>query len=65
MYLMLMFFDTERKVIDYIFVEGNDEEQLVDNIEFLLKKINDNYVYDWKKSNNVLKINNKYFVIQW
>ena len=58
-------FDTERKVIDYIFVEGNDEEQLVDNIEFLLKKINNNYVYDWKKSNNVLKINNKYFVIQW
>lgn len=58
-------FKTEREVIDYIFVEGNDEEQLIDNIEFLLKKINDNYVYDWKKSNNVLKINDKYFVIQW
>lgn len=58
-------FKTEREVIDYIFVEGNDEEQLIDNVKFLLEKANNNYNYDWKTINNILEINGKYFVIQW
>lgn len=63
--ILVKIFKTEREAMEYVFIEGRDEEQLVDSVEFLISKIKGNYDYDWKKSNNVLVIGNRFFYIQW
>ena len=63
--ILVNVFETEREAMEYVFIEGKDEEQLVDSVEFLIGKIKDNYDYDWKNSNNVLTIGNRFFYIQW
>lgn len=52
----------KRDLIDYVFIDGKDNEQLIDTIETLLL-VNNNY--DWQKENDILKINNMYFVVQY
>lgn len=54
----------KRDLIDYVFIDGKDNEQLIDTIESLLSTSN-MWNYDWQKENNILKINNMYFVVQY
>ncbi len=52
---------TKRELIDYVFIDGKDNEQLIDTIETLLESNN----YNWEEENDILKINGMYFVVQW
>lgn len=52
---------TKRELIDYVFIDGKDNEQLIDTIETLLESNN----YNWEEENDILKINGMYFVMQW
>lgn len=54
-------FDNERDLIYDIFVDGEDEQQLLDSFELLVKNRN----YNYKEEYMILEMNNKYVFIMY
>lgn len=57
--------DNREELIFHLFVDGCDNQQLIDNFNFLINKLEKMQKYDLEKIENVLKIGNRYFLLQW
>ena len=53
--IIVKIFDNKRDLLNYIFIDGRDTEQLLDSIESLAMN-----GFDIEKQNNILKIDNLY-----